>query len=93
MDPDELCSVDALKQASEAGRILTCPDALRKGLRAIKLLKGQKLLVLFRDPVYEIGGLPATAAERTHSAMKPVFETALAPATTTFNFPFDVRSA
>lgn len=93
VDPDELCSVDALKQASEAGRIFTCPDALRKGLRAIKLLKGQKLLVHFRDPVHEIGSPEPIAPERTRSAMKPVSGTALAPATTTFNFPFDVRSA
>jgi hypothetical protein len=84
IDPEDLRSVDVVKQASEFGRVFPCPDGLRRGLRAIKLAKGQKLLVHYRDPVHGLG---------LHVTMRPPSDRPSNPVSASYIFPFDIRSA
>jgi tetratricopeptide (TPR) repeat protein len=93
IDPEEVRSVEIIKQAGESGRSLPCPDGLRKRLRAIRLAKGQKLLVHYRDPVRGIGEPRLPFGQLTRVTLKPPADKALNPVPASLVFPFDVRSA
>ena len=86
IDPEELNSVNLIRQASKSGRVFPCPDGLRKRLRAIKLPQGQKLLVHYRDPVHKLG-------ETHYVSQKPPEYESSDPASASYLFPFDIRSA
>ncbi len=89
VDEEEVGSPEAfrLAEAGEWGR-RSCPDAVRRSLRGIELDEGQRLWVLFRDPVLEIAG----PNEEFEISRGPLIE-GVEPAVEGVRFPFDVLSA
>ena len=79
-------SLDDLKMVAENGHVLSCPPELRQAFEALVLGSGQRLSVLWRDPVHDL-----RQAEKglNHVVIKPIgpqFE----PMTAATYFPFDL---